>query len=394
MRRILGLIPNVFLLGLVSLFNDFSAEMIYAVMPVFLVGVLGAPPLVLGIIEGFADATASILKIVSGWFSDRFKKRKAISVSGYGLSIITRLGLYFVGNFWQVFAIRVLDRVGKGVRESPRDALLAESVPRAEVGKSFGYLRAMDQVGGILGPLVAIIILPIISYDYRLLFVIGFGIGAFVLLSFLFVKDVKPVSGENISKVRPPLTFSISSFGSDFKIFIASIFLFGLGVMPVSLILLKAQDLSVSGLHIPLMYLIYSVAFAATAIPFGKLSDSIGERKVMVSGFITAIFAYIILGASSGIFGIVLGFVIFGLYSAMTDGVARSIVSKMVSPDTLASGEGFLGAVIGISSLLAGVVGGLLWTAYGAQYAFIYGAAFMILGLIVFLALNPKQDKV
>jgi len=393
MTKILGLVPNVFLLGLVSLFNDLSAEMIYAVMPAFLVGVLGAPPLVLGLIEGVADAVASVLKIISGWFSDRVKKRKVISVSGYGLSILTRLGLTFVTNFFQVFAIRVVDRVGKGVRESPRDALLVESVERSDVGRSFGYLRAMDQVGGILGPAAALILLPIIAYDYRLLFLIGFLVGIFVLISFIFVREPKK-SAVRDGTPRPPLSFSLKAFNKNFKHFIAAIFIFGLGAMPISLILLKAQDTSPTGLHIPLMYLIYSVAFAVAAVPFGKLSDRIGERKVMAVGFFLAIVAYLILGRASSLNFIILGFVIFGLYSAMTDGVGRAIVSKLVAPSLLASGEGFLGAALGIASLLAGLAGGWIWTVFGVGTAFLYGAIMMTIGLIVFLTLNHKTNAV
>jgi len=393
MAKILGLVPNVFLLGLVSLFNDLSAEMIYAVMPAFLVGVLGAPPLVLGLIEGVADAVASVFKIVSGWFSDRVRRRKVISVSGYGLSILTRLGLTFVANFFQVFLIRVLDRVGKGVRESPRDALLVESVERQDVGRSFGYLRAMDQVGGILGPAAALILLPVIAYDYRLLFLIGFLVGIFVLVSFIFVREPKK-SVVPDGAPRPPLSFSLKAFNKPFKHFIASIFIFGLGAMPISLMLLKAQATGRDGLNIPLMYLIYSVAFAIAAVPFGKLSDRIGERKVMAAGFFLAIIAYLILGRSSSLGFIILGFVIFGLYSAMTDGVGRAIASKLVEPRQLASGEGFLGATLGFASLLAGLAGGLIWTSYGANSAFIYGAIMMTVGLILFVSLNSKDSFV
>ncbi len=384
---------NVILLGLVSLFNDFSAEMIYAVMPAFLVGVLGAPPIVLGLIEGVADAVASFLKIISGWFSDRIRRRKNITVFGYGLSLLTRLGLVFVTNYWQVFGIRVLDRVGKGVRESPRDALLVESVEKPAVGGSFGYLRTLDQVGGILGPLLAVILLPILAYNYQNLFLIGFLIGILVLVLFIFVREPKSAPPPN--PLNPPrLSFSLKAFPKKFKILLLSVFLFGLGAMPIPLILLKAQDTHTTGIGIPLMYLIYSLSFALLAIPFGRLSDKIGSRKVMAGGFIAAIISYLVLSRVESFTGIAFGFIIFGLYSAMTDGIGRTIASKLVESRLLASGEGFLGATIGIASFLAGLTGGYIWTSFGAIYAFLYGAIMMTVGLVVFLSLNHGRAGV
>ncbi len=160
-KKIFGLRRNVFFLGLVSLFNDFSAEMMYSVMPGFLTTVLGAPPVLVGFLEGFADALASVLKIYFGWFSDKIGKRKILAVSGYAVSVSTRWFLSLVGNFWQVFILRSIDRVGKGLRDSPRDALISESVETKELGKSFGYHRAMDTIGATLGPLSAVLILPL-----------------------------------------------------------------------------------------------------------------------------------------------------------------------------------------------------------------------------------------
>src|SRR3989338_2268487 len=191
MRRIFCLVPNVFFLGLVSIFNDFSAEMIIAVMPAFLTVSLGAPAVFVGFLEGFADALASVLKIVSGWLSDRLRKRKIIVLGGYSLSVFIRWPLALVANFWQVFALRIVDRVGKGFRDAPRDALLSESVESYELGKSFGYHRAMDTMGAIFGPLGAVILLPWLANDYRAIFMIAFVLGIFSVVTFLFVREVK-----------------------------------------------------------------------------------------------------------------------------------------------------------------------------------------------------------
>lgn len=387
MKRIFGLVPNVFFLGLVSLFNDFSSEMVYSVMPAFLTVVLGAPPILVGLIEGFADALASFLKIFAGWFSDRIGKRKILSVIGYSLSTATRLVLSVVTSFWHVFILRAIDRVGKGLRDSPRDALLAESVAKSEVGKSFGYHRAMDTIGGTLGPLAAFALLPLLAGDYRTLFVIGFFFGFLAILSFIFVKDVPRPFGQPLP-AKIPFSFSLKGFSTNFKLYILSIFIFGLGVMPISLMLLQTQAAGFSGETIPFVYFLYSLSFVIFAIPFGRLSDKVGEWKILLFGFAAAITAYAILAVFPTTAGVILGFMFFGLYSAMTDGVTRALASKLVLHEQLATGQGFLNAAVGISSLLAGIIGGLIWTYFGSTLAFIYGAVMMAIGLFTFVSLN------
>lgn len=393
-RRIFGLVPNVFFLGLVSLLNDLSGEMIYAVMPAFLTVVLGAPAFFVGFLEGFADALASVLKIFSGRLSDALRKRKRLVVIGYALSDFTRLLLTFVSNFWQVFVIRIFDRVGKGLRDAPRDALLAESVERAEVGKSFGYTRAMDAIGSTIGPALAIIFLPLLLHNYKGLFFIGFLFGTLAVLTFIFVRESNVASRPRAAISALPLTFSLKQFSKTFRFYLSAVFLFGLGVMPISLVLLKSQEAGLGAGAIPAMYLVYNISFVLFAIPFGRLSDRIGEKKVLLGGFFAAILAYLILANFSSLIGITLGFVVFGLYSAMTDGVHRALTSKLVSAGELAAGEGFLSASLGITSLLSGIIGGTLWTVYGPHVAFFYGIVCMVIGLFTLLRLNNMRSAI
>jgi MFS family permease len=386
-RRLFGLERNVFFLGLVSLFNDFSAELVYSLMPGFFTTVLGASAALLGFMEGFVDALASILKIYSGWLSDKIGRRKLPAVIGYAIAVSARAFLAFVGKAWEVFVIRVADRVGKGLRDSPRDALLSESVAPAEVGRSFGYQRAMDAMGGILGPTLAIVLFPLVSGNYSVMFMIASAISIFAVLCFVFVREVKTPQ-EIKPKTPVPFSFSLKRFDRKFKLFLMAVFIFGAGIMPVSLMILKASAIGLSDKAIPLMYLIYTASFTFFAIPFGRLSDKIGERGVIVGGFLCAIFSYGILSASTGLMGVAMGLVVFGLYSAMTDGVERALTSKLVAPDQLATGQGFLQSAVGISSLIGGSVGGLIWTFISPTAAFAYGAVMMAMGLLVFIRLN------
>jgi len=383
-RTIFGLRRNVFFLGLVSLFNDFSNQMIQSVMPAFLAITLGVPPVGIGLIEGGADAVASFLKIFSGWFSDKIGKRKLPAIFGYALSVSTRPFLTIASNFSEVLGIRVVDRIGKGFRDSPRDALLVESVDEKELGKSFGYHRAMDAMGGVLGPLGAFIILPFIHGSYQKLFIIAFWIGLLAIFSFVFVKEIKKKDGV----VLPKITKAFFKSHRRFVYFLVSIFVFGLGTLPITLMLLKPIDLGIKIVEIPLLYFIYNITFVIAAIPFGKMSDKFGKRKTIIIGFIMAILSYVILALANSVIFAVLAFVFLGIYSAATDGIERAMTAHLINPQYIATGEGLLNAAVGVSSLLAGLIGGLIWTISGPTYALYYAAALSAVGAIIFIVFN------
>ncbi len=389
--KIFGFKRNVFFLSVVSLLNDFSNEMIQSVMPVFLSVTLGVPPVFVGMIEGFSDAVASFLKIFSGWFSDKVGKRKPIAIFGYGISVIIRPLYIFASSFPQILALRVTDRIGKGIREAPRDALLSESAGREELGRSFGFHRAMDAMGGIAGPLAAVLFISFLGFSYKILFLMAFIVGIFTVLTFVFVTEIKKPE----SAVRLPLSFKIFRDNPDFAVFLLGIFVFGLGTLPITLMLLRPVEIGASLGNIPLLYLIYSLAFVTSAVPFGRLSDKIGERYVIICGFFSAIACYLVLSLTDSVPMTILAFALFGIYAAATDGISRALASKLVPENILATGQGFLQAATGISSLLAGVVGGILWTVYNSAFAFLYAASFSVIGLIIFysLTINGKHKK-
>ena len=390
--RILGLRKNAFFLGLVSLFNDFSNEMVQSVMPVFLGVVLGVPPLGVGLIEGVADAVASFLKIVSGWISDKLGKRKGLAIFGYSLSVLSRPFFALASSFYHVFAFRVVDRIGKGVREAPRDALLAESVGREEIAKSFGYHRAMDALGATIGPVAAFLILPFINYDYRTLFIIAFFVGLLSITSFSFVKEIKKPVREPAAKLNfwPLLT------NKRFVFYLVAIFIFGLGTLPITLMLLYPVGLALGtdGMSlgtVPLIYFVYSGTFVLTAIPLGRLADRTSKRLVVALGFVMAIIAYLGLASAQTFWGAAVFFAVFGLYSAATNGVERAMAARMVDEKLLATAEGMWNASQGFSSLLAGLIGGLLWTLFGPAAAFTYGAILSCVGLVVFVIFSLRK---
>ncbi len=391
-KRVFGFSRNVFFLGLVSFFNDFSAEMVQSVMPLFLTVTLGAPAYAVGLIEGVADALASVLKVFSGWVSDKIGKRKLPAVLGYALSVGVRPILSLAVSFYQVLSLRIVDRIGKGFRDAPRDALISESVPKSELGKSFGFHRSLDTLGATLGPLLAFLILPVLGGSYRKLFVVAFFIGVGAILSFAFVKDKKPPTGASPHN-SPKVDFNLVRTNKRFVSTVFSIFIFGLGTLPIVLLLLKVKEAGPSIL-IPLVYFIYSLAFVLTAVPLGRLADRIGEGPVIASGFLIAALAYFGLASTTNLIVVLILFVVLGLYQAATDGLERVIAAKAVPESVLATGQGFLNMAVGFSSLFAGIVGGVLWTKMGSSSALSYAGIMSILGLLLFIKIAIRKNDV
>ncbi len=383
-KRIFGFNRNVFFLGLVSFFNDFSAEMVQSVMPVFLTTVLGAPAFLVGVLEGSADALASTLKVFSGWFSDRIGKRKLPAVLGYTLSVGVRPFLALVTSFSQVFSLRIIDRVGKGFRDAPRDALISESIEPFEYGKSFGLHRMFDTIGSMVGPLSAFLLLPILHNSYRSLFLVAFVVGLGAIASFVSVED--PAASLKSAKLAPPrLDAKLFKTNKRFIFIVCSIFVFGMGTLPIVLLLLKAKEVGLPGGSLPLVYFVYSLSFVLGAVPLGKLADKIGEGKVIAGGFVASLAAYLGLAGTHDVVLTILLFALLGLYSAATDGVERSFAAKHLSRDILASGQGFMNMAVGFSSLVAGVVGGFLWTVFGSTAALDYAGVMSLIGLLLFV---------
>ncbi len=377
-EKILGLQHNVFFLGLTSLFNDFSSEMVFSVLPAFFISVLKSGAGALGIVEGVAEATSNFIKILSGRWSDRIQRRKIFAVAGYTLSVFIRPLYVLVSTVGGVIGLRVLDRVGKGLRDSPRDALISLSVAKEESGRSFGYHRAMDTLGAILGPLVAFLILQHYQLGFNKVFITAFVVGLAAIFSLVLVKDIRQVLDvKKNSTSFPPLS-------RRFKIYIASIFILSSGALPVGVLLFKTQDLGLSVADIPLFYMIYSVAYALFSWPAGRIADKWGGSRVIIVGYLLLIAGYVTLMFSSDIAILIAGFLLVGTFSALTDGVQRSYLSFLVDESQRGIAYGYLNAAIGFGALLAGAVGGYLWQSFSDRSAFMISAGVVLVGLAMF----------
>lgn len=376
------------MLGLVSLFTDISSQMIYPLLPIFLSSVLGASTSFIGLIEGIAESTASFVRVFSGWFSDKLKKRKPIVFWGYTLSTIGKPFLYLATAPWHVLAVRFIDRVGKGVRTPPRDALIADSSRKEEIGRAFGFQRAMDRMGAFLGPLAAFMLLPILNNDMRLVFLLAFIPGVLAVLIIVFCIKEK-AQGEN-SPVRT-VSVSLKYFDSDFKKFVVILGIFTLGNSSEAFLILRAKDLGVTTVMIPVIWLMYNFVSSIVATPLGGLSDRIGRRKTTILGFLVFSFVYFGFAFSDRQSLIWFFMAVYGIYFGLSEGVLRAYVTDLVEDKSrLATAYGVFNTVIGLCMFPASFFMGILWQYFGAPLAFSFGAVLSLISAAALILLIKK----
>lgn len=382
----LGISKNVFILGLVSFFNDVASEMIYPIIPIFLTSILGAPVAVVGLIEGIAESTASILKVISGWLSDRFRKRKLFVIAGYSFSAISKIILGFAYSWLFVLFARFVDRFGKGTRTSARDALIAESSENSARGKSFGFHRALDTLGAVIGPLIALLAIHFLENNFRLIFFLAFipaCIG--VLLLIIFVKEKR--EEKNLSSA---IHFNWSSFDSSFKIFLFISFIFALGNSSDAFLILRAQNLGLSMVSVILAYVLFNFTYSIFSTPAGIISDKIGPKKVLLSGFLLFSAIYLFFGLTNVSFLLWLLFPFYGIYMALTEGVGKAYISNLVPQEKAGTAFGIYQTTIGLCTFFASLIAGLLWTYIGVSAPFIFGSAMAVISALLFIILEKK----
>jgi MFS family permease len=380
-KKIMGLPQNIFFLGLTSLFNDFSSEMVFAVFPAFFTSVLKAGAASLGLVDGIAEGCSNIFKIYSGSLSDKFQKRKALVVFGYAFSVLSRPFYSLTSTVLGALGLRVMDRSGKGFRDAPRDAIISLSTPKEELGRAFGYHRMMDTLGSILGPLVAYLILRSWPLNFNAVFLTSFVIGIIAVFSLVFISDI----ALRISSQRAQIAGSLRRLSPQFRIFMVSVFILSVGSLPVAVVLLKTTSIGLVIADIPLFYMIYNLSYAAFSIPAGKLSDKVGAKAVIFIGYFILLISYFFLAQAHSVWPLIIGFLIFGLCPALTDGVQRSLAAQLSAEELRGGALGLLNASVGLGALVAGVVGGYLWQAQGSSLAFAAGGTFVIIGLALLL---------
>lgn len=402
-----GITRNVQVLGAVSFFTDVSSEMIVPVRILFMVAVLHTPLALAGLIEGVAESTASLLKIISGRLSDRVSRRKPLILFGYGLSNLVK-PLLAVASSWQgALGLIFLDRVGKGVRGSPRDAMMADSTPAEYRGKAFGFHRSMDTFGAAVGPLLTYFILLLTNNDLRAVFgwtLLPGVLSILVIVLFLRERTKKAAPGETVvpavKKVEAPSkSVPASALGRRFWMFTAISTIFAMGNSSDAFIFLRSAELETSLLVVPLLYFGYNMVYALFATPLGVLSDRFGRLPVLISGYTAFALVYLGWASATQAWNAWALFLVYGVYSAATEGVAKAFVTDIVPKEARGTALGWFNGMTGLAALPANVIGGLLFGAIGPGATFTYGAwlaaisVALTIAWLPWLRLNSKPAK-
>lgn len=384
-KRYLGLNKNVFFAGLVSFFMDISSEMVYPLVPLFLANILGVNKSVIGLIEGIAEASASLLKVFSGWLSDRIGQRKSLMTLGYGISTMSRPIIALSSAWPQVLASRFTDRLGKGIRTAPRDAIIAESTEKTRLARAFSFHRSMDTMGAVVGPAITLVLLGLFSNDLRKIFWFSMipGLIAVVLIFFCIQEkrnNPAPIHGE-----RPKL--SCKHFNWKMKFFVVITALFALGNSSDVFLILRAEQVGIPTAMIPAVYLAFNLVYALSAIPAGMVADRFGKRRIILLGFVLfsgLYYGFAVAGSTAAIW---LLFGLYGLFMGLTEGVQKAFLSTIIPPDFKATAFGVYATAVGLAAFPASLIGGLLWDHVSPAATFYFGAITAALSALLFFIL-------
>jgi MFS family permease len=391
-RKIWGLHPNVFFMGMTSLLTDVSSEMIFNLIPLYLTNVLNAPMAIVGIVGGVSEGADAIFRMLSGWFSDKIGKRKILAVSGYSISTVAKPFLYVASVWGGVLAVRFADRLGKGIRSSSRDALIADSISADERGRAFGLHRAMDTTGAFLGMVIAVLVVWLALGVGAEKLTRGVfqglawgcvipGVIAVVLLQ-IFVREVKRERAPTAA-TRFPLSGVKGLFNTRFWIFMVILAVFNLGSMPANyFVIMRAQDLGAPLLQVLLMLVLFNAVYAAAALPMGILSDRLGRRRILALGWFIYAVVYLGFALSSTVWHVWLAFACLGIYAAIIEGVSRAFVADLAPAELRGTAYGLYYCVVGVCVLAGGIIGGVVWDAIGPAATFYLGAGLAFLAML------------
>ncbi len=381
---------NVVVLGLVSFFNDLSAEMVYPIIPIFLTTVLKTSVPVVGVIEGIAEATASIGKYVFGALSDYFQKRKVFVVLGYSLGALSKLLIGLAASWPLVLFARFIDRSGKGLRTAPRDSLLLENTTPNNRGMIFGFHRALDSLGAVFGPILGLLFLYLMKENMRLVFYLAFIPSAIAVV--ILMLSVREKTHTVEKEKRHFVKIDLKSLNPNLKTFLIVSFIFSLGNSSDAFLILRAKDLGLTTIMVTLTYVLYNVFQAAFATPAGQLADKVGARKVFAAGLLIFSIVYFLFGFIKDPAYLWIIFPVYGLYIAFTDGVSKAYVSQFIEKKESGSYFGLYQTLMAIGIFLASSIGGILWSKINPSATFYYGSIMSAIALIVFY-ISRKSPK-
>jgi MFS family permease len=397
LSRYRNLPRNVVALSFVSFLNDTSSEIIYPLLPAFLALSLGASPFAIGLIEGFAESIASLLKLASGYFSDKFRSRKFPVFLGYSLAAVTRPFLAFVTTWPQVLVVRMTDRVGKGVRGAPRDALIAESVPKNKRGFAFGFNRAADHLGAVFGPVCGFLLLLLFAVDtqnptiqeYQQVFLFAsvpviFGL---IVIAF-FVREEK----DHDEKPETP-NLSLRGFDGNFKRFLFVIAVFTLSNSTDAFLLLRAADAGISPVVLPLLWMTLHFSKVISSLVGGDLSDRFGRKTLIISGWVVYALVYLGFAFVDSAWQCWLLFIVYGAYFGLTEGVEKAFVADMVPDEKRGTAYGLYNLAFGITVFPASLSFGLIWNNFGASTAFIVSSCISLTAIFLLMTVRPSEEQ-
>ena len=366
---------GIWVLGFVSLLMDISSEMIHALLPLFMVGTLGMSVALVGLLEGLAEATALILKVFSGVISDWFGKRKPLAVLGYGLGAATKPLFALATGPGMIFTARLLDRVGKGIRGAPRDALVADIAPPEQRGAAFGLRQSLDTVGAFLGPLLAVGLMLLWANDFRAVFAVAI-IPAALCVALLVLGVQEPERPAGAPRVNPISQASLQRLPRAYWWVVGVGAVFTLARFSEAFLVLRAEQVGIALALVPLVMVAMNAVYAACAYPFGKLSDRVSHRRLLLAGLAVLVLADVVLAASTHWTGLLLGVALWGVHMGMTQGLLAAMVADTAPADLRGTAYGFFNLMSGLAMLAASVVAGLLWQYWGPAWTFGAGAMF------------------
>jgi MFS family permease len=385
---------SIWALGLVSLFTDISSETIHALLPLYLVTVLGTSTLTVGIIEGIAEATAAITKIFSGALSDYLGKRKWMAAFGYGLSAVTKPVFPLASSIGWLVAARFVDRLGKGVRDAPRDALIADLTPADLRGGAYGLRQSLDTIGAVLGPLLAIVFMAAFANNFTAVFWVAV-IPAFVSVAIIVFGVREPARPRDLRKVRAPLARAqLARLGSAYWVIVGVAAIFTLARFSEAFLLLRAQSVGLPLAIVPTVMIVMNIVYTLSAWPAGALSDRLGRYGLLTAGFAILILADLVLAFAGNVTGVMAGAALWGLHMGLTQGLLAALVSDTAPEELRGTAFGMFNLVCGIAMLAASVVAGALWDVIGPAGTFLAGALFTAVALAALPLVRRKTATI